>query len=549
MQTRTFGILRNALLGLFTIAILAGIFLPVYTDEVGWRFQERAGIDGVDKMFGEQCGPNTLARPPFFMMPVRWYSAFFNTAFADPFYVRLSGILYALAWMAMVVVLIRRVTADARERVLLLIVCFGLMALGTMPMLLVWSRPEQPIVLATSAALLLAWSDWRDRTILTPAGVAWGRSALILALGVIAISYHIKAIFLLPLFLTCIGLASRGRQAHAPRALAGVLLIGATAVAVRYWTQRLQCPGDPVLWAEYARNNMGAALTGITGPGQLLQAIGRLIGNISLTQYFGLTVPPALPMSNWLEPRQIGTGVTAAWFRPHILLWSAALLLAVVRVGADVPAMWRARRIDPRAFVVAVLLCTIVGWSATQAIRNVYEASLILPLTMLAVLFGLVGAGNGPRTGKWLAVLSGLLGVAGIASLIAVAAIYGPSLVRANRQIGYIAAQPVSLPVFGYAAIKPRILATAKLCGIGAPESTRAVMVDDLTYFTYMESHLPQHRLGVIGLWKGSVSDPVAYLRGRGSSGAVLGCHLLPPDLRARAKGDGKFCCLAPPNW
>ena len=101
MQARTFDILRKALFALLGAAILCGMFLPVYTDEVGWRFQERAGIDGVDKMFAETCGANTLARPPFFMMPVRAYSAFFNTAFADPFFVRVSGVLYALAWCAM----------------------------------------------------------------------------------------------------------------------------------------------------------------------------------------------------------------------------------------------------------------------------------------------------------------------------------------------------------------------------------------------------------------------------------------------------------------
>ena len=70
-----------------------------------------------------------------------------------------------------------------------------------------------------------------------------------------------------------------------------------------------------------------------------------------------------------------------------------------------------------------------------------------------------------------------------------------------------------------------------------------------VTYFAFMESRLPQHRLGVIGLWRGTIDDPIAYLRSRGSSGAILGCHLLPPNLRARAKSEGRFCCLGPPNW
>ena len=270
MQARTLDILRKALLALFGAAILAGIFLPVYTDEVGWRLQERAGIDGVDKMFAEACGPNTLARPPFFMMPVRHYSAFFNTMFADPLFVRVSGVLYALAWFAMVLLLVRRIAGDARDRGLLATVGVGLMTLGTMPLLLVWSRPEQPIVLTATAALLVAWSDWRDPARTNTAGIAWGRSAAILALGVIALSYHVKGIFLLPLFLACLFLASRGRAAHAPRLLAGALLAAATAVAARYWTQRLQCPDDPILWAEYARNNVGTALTGVRTLGDLL---------------------------------------------------------------------------------------------------------------------------------------------------------------------------------------------------------------------------------------------------------------------------------------
>ena len=85
--------LRNAVLAVFVLAILAGIFYPVYTDEIGWRLQERAGFDGVDKLFTQICGPNTLAHPPFWRMPVRYYSALFNSLFADPLYVRLSGIL------------------------------------------------------------------------------------------------------------------------------------------------------------------------------------------------------------------------------------------------------------------------------------------------------------------------------------------------------------------------------------------------------------------------------------------------------------------------
>lgn len=61
--------LRNALLIVFVASLLGGMMLPVYTDEIGWRLQERAALDGVDKLYSDICGPNTLAVPPSFMWP------------------------------------------------------------------------------------------------------------------------------------------------------------------------------------------------------------------------------------------------------------------------------------------------------------------------------------------------------------------------------------------------------------------------------------------------------------------------------------------------
>ena len=74
-------------------------------------------------------------------------------------------------------------------------------------------------------------------------------------------------------------------------------------------------------------------------------------------------------------------------------------------------------------------------------------------------------------------------------------------------------------------------------------------MVDDVTYFSFIHSKLPQHQLGVIGGWNGDIKDPIGYLKSRHSDGAVVSCHLLRPGMRARAKAAGRFCCLGPPNW
>jgi hypothetical protein len=552
---RALGWLRNAVGLIFVAALIAGLFVPVYTDEVGWRFQERAAIDGVDKMFSDLCGPNSLARPPFFMMPARFYSAFFNLAFADPLFVRLSGILYALAFAAMVLMLIRRIADSSGERSALSIVAMGLLSLGTLPMLLVWSRPEQVLILVAVAALLIAFADFRSAkpAFMTRSArrTAWLRSIAILLLGTVAFSYHLKGIFLTPAMLGCVFFASRGREALMPRLVASALLVVAAVWSATYWMHRLQCPGDPILAAEYARNNMGAVLSGGSGAGQLLAAVGKLIGNIGVIEYLGLPTPREIPLSNWLERGQIGPLASFRWFLALVALWLVAMGAAAVGLAAGLWRALRERSFDPRIAMAVLLAGTVAVWSATQLIRNVYEAKFVLPVAMLAIVLALSGArGEGAAPSRATKGLAVLLGAAALASLVGVATIYAPSLWRAAGQQAYIAAQPNSVPVFGYAGVESDILATARLCGIPEPARAKAVMIDDLTYFTYMRSMLPQHRLGVTGLWRGAITDPIAYLKGRGSSGIIVGCHLLPPDLRARARtGDGKFCCLGPPNW
>lgn len=534
---------RNVVLAGFVAALIAGVFLPVYTDEIGWRFQERAGFDGVDKMFSEVCGPNTLARPPFFMMPVRYFSSTLNALFADPFYVRLSGILYALLWTALVLALLKRIVPDAVRRASLGALCFGLLALGTMPLLLVWSRPEQPVILAVAAALLLAFDRDGDRS---GSGRVRLRVALMLALSVVAVSYHVKGLLLLPLFLCCLPLTGEGRQARIAQAAVGALMIVMTASAAHYWVQRLQCPADPALHAEYARNNMGLEITG-SGLFGVLDALGSLIGNATLIDYFGMPAPRERPLSAWLLPYQISEATSFRWFIGLVIAWLVALSSAIVALVTPIRQAFAQRTFDPRAIIAIVLLGTVLVWSATQSIRNVYEAGFVLPLVMLAILFA--NSAGGDLSTRALAPLAVIFGAGGLLSIGAVASIYGPSLMQGSRQQGYLAGQPNSVAVFGYGSIRPEIEQTARLCALPPPNAARAVLIDELTYFAYMRSLLPQHRLGVVGLWKGAITDPVAYLKSRGSDGAILGCHFLPDTLKSRAKRNGEFCCLAPPNW
>ena len=80
-------------LGSLAAMLAFGLLLSAYSDEIVWRFHERAALDGgFDVWLNDSCGIKTIARAPWFMMPVRWFSATMNLALPSPLFVRIEGI-------------------------------------------------------------------------------------------------------------------------------------------------------------------------------------------------------------------------------------------------------------------------------------------------------------------------------------------------------------------------------------------------------------------------------------------------------------------------
>src|SRR5690349_18380633 len=104
-------------LGVAVTAILLGFLVPLYTDEVGWRFQTRSAIDGgVDRSLTEHCGPNTVAVVPLFMRPLRSINATVNLALPDPIVIRLIGVASALLWIGLLWSLVGMIARTPHER-------------------------------------------------------------------------------------------------------------------------------------------------------------------------------------------------------------------------------------------------------------------------------------------------------------------------------------------------------------------------------------------------------------------------------------------------
>ena len=532
---------ERLILLMLVAALVAGMLLPVYTDEVGWRLQLRAAFDGVDKMYADHCGPAALPVPPFFMWPVRWWSAFWNGHFPDPFWLRLSGVGYALGIVGLLWLLGRRARADlplpepgARDRAgtLLLAAPFALLALGQLPLLLVWSRPEQPLLLCVLGALLLGWPG---------GGRARLRIAAIVALATIALSYHMKGVVLAPLFLLLIGHIAWRRRDWIGGA-AGLLPLAAMAgLAAAYWVGRSRCPGDPVVARMYERLSDVSELTGSRGIDGIVAALNN---NLGLGAYFASAAPVRITMSAWLEQDRIApglenfAGLLAVMLGGLFLVGVALALLQGARAGG------RGAIADPRWTAALLIVALLFGWAAIQPGKNIYEAPFVFAMLAAAWLLAFSVSGMSARVAAMARGIGWQLVLLVAAGLALIGATYGGSLVAAARDSGYLARQPYSVAVFGYGDEVPRIRAAAARCGIGPAGTNHALLIDDVTYFAFMQDRLPQHWLGVTGQWRDRAKDPIAYLAGRKSDGAILGCRYLTPEMRAQAIPTGEYCCM-----
>ena len=522
-----------AALAVTGLMFVYAVLVPTYSDEIVWRLQERAGFDGgLDAMFNDLCGPNTILAPPAFMMPVRWFSAAVNRAFADPLAVRVEGILCGLLFLVLIWRLTGLLEAEPERRGASRAGAFGLLGLGVLPLILTMSRPEQPLILATGAAILLALGGNRDSS----GARAWLRSAAIVALGAVALSYHLNGVLYAVVMLACLALCARGRGTVLPRAVGAALVVVLAGLAAQYWSARFACPGDPVLAKNLAGQNIAAALA----QGGGWEALRELAVNIVPFEYLRRTLPAPYPMSQWLPWNLFPLPAAAVFALIVIPAWLGALYLAV-RGMVD-----HARRGDRRglthpAFVLAMtILACILVWSASQTIKNDYESAHVMPMLAIVVVLALSLRPEPLRPG-----VAALFVVAAAVSAIGVAAITARPLLATAARGGYITEQTFSYSGFGFARTRADAGRAMRAAGFPTGRQLRRVAIDDGTYFALQDSFMPIHRVGVITIWNGTIENPAAYLLSRGSDGAVMRCANLTARLRAAASRSGEVCAIS----
>lgn len=524
----------------FLLSLLAGMLVPVYSDEIGWRFQERAGIDGFDSLYNDLCGPNTIARPPWQIMPVRWFSAWANLTFASPLFIRLEGVMCALAWAGLVWLLIKRVEVDRERRFSLGTIAYGLLSLGTLPLLLVMSRPEQPLILTTTLIVLVACAR-------IPASIGVGIAAtlkvlLILILSVIAQSYHMKGVLYGGVALIAMWACEAGARTIVPRMIGLGLLLASLASSTYYWVDRLKC-FNVNLAAKHGKENIAAVLA---EDKSIMGLFPVMLRGANPFNYFKLTVPRPYPMSLWLPEGVFTDGQSVVFWGALSVCWGGALAATIAVLIRHVREQGLAGLIAPRFMLSAGLLGSVLIWGASQLNRNDYEAEHVLPVIVLAFLCALtLPAGIGQRARAHMKLAAPIIAVASWTSLLVVYGSLAAPLWAALKAPGYVAGQPLSLSIGGFDGVRKDVKAAMISAGMPTTRPLNRPLLDELTYLPLQDSRLPLHRLGVLWIWNGGLEDPVPYLLSRHSDGIVVGCAALDQRLLSVASRAGSICAIS----
>jgi hypothetical protein len=412
--------------------------------------------------------------------------------------------------------------------------------MGLLPFVMALSRPEQPVIMATTAIIIIALVPLPTRNAAPWTGV---KVALILVLAAIAMSYHLKGVLYSVVAATCLAVCARGRGTVLPRIAGCIALLALTASAALYWIGRFQCPGDPKLAAMLARENLAAV---IAEDGSPVDLVLEAVRGANPFNYVHLATPTAWPMSNWLPPEMFSGPQTAVVGVFLYLSWAIAFALTMLTlVGFFSRAGWRGLA-EPRVLIACAIFGCVLVWGASQLNKNVYEASHVLPL--LLVCFALIWSLPEPDYLDFgriaTAVPLGFVTAALISQAVVLGASAGP-LLRAAQVPGYPQRQPFSVSLANYDAVRHNIRRAMALSGIRSDRPLRRLLVDDLTYLALQQYSLPLHRLGVLSTWNGSIDDPVKYLRSRHSDGVVVGCSVLPPDMLAAASRSGQICAIS----
>ncbi|XXD82400.1 hypothetical protein J3P95_17170 [Pseudomonas sp. Z5-35] len=458
-----------------------------------------------------------------------------------PLGLRVSGIILALIWFALLAYWCLRQAHDLGAGLQRFTGLVAVASLGVLPFLWVMSRPEHLLVLAILLLCLSALFLKKGKSPRAQAAMAVGL-AFLLSLFFYA---HPKSLFYMPFALAAIWSAT----ATYHKVVRYGLLLFVLALCVQvflYFSALGGCQDAPYIQQMLAANTLLPGML-FNAPFEFISAAYNNLISFPERMLPHLTFN-ATYQSGWLPPMAGSFGAL-----PYLNLAIEYVLYAFIVATHVLSILVFLLQVFRRRITVSVVLALLLaGANVINAffynIQNFYAGVQFVPVSIIiAALLMHTRRAAKLNNASVLAAYSLLL-ILATASLITLSALVTPGLVgNAAFTQSSLPGQPLSIPVLGVQPHLDSIIKLGASCNIPT-QSAENVVVDHMTYFAYLRDKQPIHVLYVSETgYGGDLSNGklLPFLKGLNSPGLITRCEWVPyPFREAQEKDDKGYCCV-----
>ncbi len=537
-------LLSLAFLITFLITLWMTFYSPVNADEIFWKLMiaRLEGDDGKLVYLFAQCRQGQWIDAPLTWYPAMWINAWLYEDASQPWELRIHGWVVFLVLIALWSWLLKKKSGLGLPESFLAVSAF--LSVGVMPFLMVFERPEQPLLLLLTLSLLTALTRQRGLAVASvasttpqaPAG--WWRGLLVVLgfalIGTLMSGTHPKGMFLFPVLLI---LAWRQVRSWSLLVLLAVILGWTAFDTQQVWQLRTSCPEFPGLMKVLQNLTLRPGMLfsdpiGFIKAGWAnLMAFGAYVHSLEFRQAY---------ISSWLPVADSDWSIR----EPLVLLANALLWVPLVVAVLVIGANWLSRRrinVWSDALLWLCLAMALIAILVLQTAKNFYEASMVWPLILLLMIFSFGQPLAKPTGARVRLLLSLLIGVALVSGVVRFDRFGDATQEWRKVRIDQTEREDLRNEALQEFARQE--------CAIG--EDSKRLVLDKDSYQSFWEHEQPIFLDYAAGWW-GAEADIRKTLRERQVGGLVGKCERVPEVLRPFMIQDsdgsgapGGFCCIA----
>lgn len=504
------------------IVFVIGFHVPIYSDEIGWKIMtSRVFLDHFQiNSINPQCAvPGGVSLSPF-LFPGRIFESFLFSNLSHPEKLRFIGFIISSLLFISFFISVQRCLVPFDGTSSSALTASSFFALGTLPLGLVLSRPEQTLLLLLIFFLSLPFYKSNSFfhkyvfyvCLLLTISMFFGThpKSLFFSLAIFITIFFLPISFIKKLFFLVIGILTVWSSFRLNSILYG-------------------CDINPRFKAL-----INTYMLSVESIFELdLKLILSVIRNLyHSTDYFSnllfLKRHPNTPLTgidNLTFSYQVLNGLIIFVFL-CVVLW---IIFSFIKILKN----WSKTPLDRYRFFMALSLATgLFGLAVLQSGKNAYESNFFVPCIILiaALLTGHSAvSATWKRISKWSCIMMVSISIFSQWGLIYR---FGPNLKTVWKRGPFLLDRTAQVEQL------------KRACRLEDLKSLKHLVVDDRTYPYLWQSQEPYHALYLTGYWSVGIDNLESFLTERKSAGYLASCHYLPPNLAVRAKRSGDLCCI-----